>query len=191
MLSNIISALNVRLLQTNYFKETYGLSTLVNPDGNSYPVLYCGKGSYKHVSNFDELNGSCYWRKTGSTSSSDIDVTSMVSSKKMVRLTFPLRLVAVVSREKMTIDNPYNAETLARTIFGVINKNLNGNIRQTVGARAIYLNLTSIEDSNADVFGVEFAGSDQKMLNDKLVICALNFSISVDIRQDCIVGECD
>lgn len=192
MVSEIITELNTRLTtQTNYFREAYGLARFVKSGDVTYPALYCGNGEYKNVSDFDMLNGSCYWRKSGAITSSPIDNTSTVSSKKMVRLSIPLRLVGVVKRELMTEDSPYNSDILARSVFAVLNKNLNGNIRQTIGARAIYLDLNSIDDDIRAITKAEFDGLDQEQINDSLVVFAINITIGVEIRQDCIGMECD
>lgn len=193
MTENIINLLNARLLTTGYFRQLYGLSELVKQDGVSYPVVtMCnGKGEKKHVSNFDEINGSCYWRRSGDISFSDIDATNNFSNNKLTIVSFPLRLIAVVNRQMMTVDGPYNAEVLGQSIYGVLNQHLNGNIRRAIGARAVYMSLNSLEDNNEKIFSVEFSGSEVKTLSDELVICALNLTVSAEILASCIGNECD
>lgn len=192
MTEHIITLLNQRLLTTGYFKpdNLFGLCEIIEKDKVVRPLQYCGKGDFKNVSDFDQYNGSAYWRKIGPITSQDIDSTSLVASNKMVRLTIPLRVVATCLREKMIIDGPYNAQVFGNSLLKVLNKNLNGNTRQLIGARSITLTLNSLDDNNETIMNTEFKGG-QKRLSEKLVIVALNFLIIVDIRQDCIGSECE
>lgn len=189
MTNVIIPLLNTRLLTTNYFRDLFELCEL-KEDANdgTHPLQYSSQGEFKQVTNFDESNGVCYWRKTGAITSSELD-NGLISSNKYVRLTIPLRLVACVKRELMSIDNPYNGELLAYDLFAVLNANLNGTIRTTLGARQIGLSIRSLEDNKIQILETELKKS--KTLSDDFVICAINLDVLVDIQQRCIVSLCD
>lgn len=188
MLSNIIDILNLRLKTTGYFSNVYGICELKDIDGVTRPLMYLSNGEYKNISDFDQDNGSSYWRLNGRMSITD--GISNVSNAKMLKITTPLKLVACVLRERMTVDNSYNNEIFARSLFSILDTNLKGELKNSIGSTNILFNLKSIELNDREIFKTEFAGSNKKSLAPKFVFVSLEIDLIVDINQSCILNEC-
>lgn len=191
MTESIISILNTRLLASNRFNTLYGLSELITIEDKTVPLLYCSNGERKQVSNFDELNGSAYWRKTGDLRVSETFQSSTRSNDKLLQITIPLRLVAVGSRERMAQDNEATPENFAITLFSLLAKNLNGNIRRIIQAQKITVNLNSISDNAAQIISTEFRGTGTTSLGSDLFPIVIEMDCVVEIYESCILTDCD
>jgi hypothetical protein len=190
MLENVISLLNTQLETTGYFREIFGLAEQKKFDNESRPQIYCSNGEWKPVTNFDESNGLSYWRLNSKVTFQDSDAKSMVPNDKLVTVRMPLRLVAVVKRDLMSVDNEFNPEILGRSIFAVLLKNLNGVIRRNIGANTINMSLNDMDLSSQSILNAEFGGNKITDIKTKMVIVAINLTINIDVRQSCINLEC-
>lgn len=191
MTDSLITILNTKLITTGYFTKLFGLSEQVTKDGVTRPLLYKTRDERIEVTNFDELNGSVYWRKTGDIRVSESLEESLRSAEKLMQLSIPLKLVAVGNREMMPDDNNVTAENFARSLFGTIAANLNGNARRILRAKTVRLSLTSISDNARSIMTSEFPGSSQFELGENLIIVSLEMDAIISIYESCIPVDCD
>lgn len=191
MTESIVSLLNTKLLATGYFKTLYGLADFKTSEGRTIPYMYCSKGNYKEVSNFDELNGSVYWRKTGEIRVTDGTSTAVKLNSRLLVMTIPLKMVATISRNRAGNDTGSTPENVAMSLFKSIASNLNGNIRQILQAKSIRLELNTINDDTRVIASEEFKGTGLTSLGDDLFMVSITLDAVMSIYEDCIPVDCD
>lgn len=186
MLSAIISYLNGLLADTGYFSEVKGLSVLIKKDGKTFPAYYCN-GEYEPATEFDEERGLCYWRYRSELTDATIEASYQVN--KVLRRTYPLRLVCAVMRDQLgNNDNAYAEDSLSLAIEKVI-KDKEREVRTEARALAAQILwrgvITSAETmKNTELLEIEAS------IQARMLFMGIDVDIVIDYQGNCINDFC-
>lgn len=186
MLSAIISYLNGLLADTGYFSEVKGLSVLIKREGKTFPAYYCN-GEYEPATNFDTEIGLCYWRFRSEPTDTTVEAPYQVN--KILRRTYPLRLICAVMRDQLgNNDNAYAEDSLSLAIEKVI-KDREREVRSEARALAAQILwrgvITSAETmKNTELLEIEAS------IQARMLFMGIDVDIVVDYQGTCINDFC-
>jgi hypothetical protein len=191
MLEKIICYLTGKLNETEYFQKIFPFVELIQKGDNLRPAEYLGKGQFKDVTRFDHYNGMAYFRKAGSTKTSEgDDEISEVPCSLLLKFEYPLRLVMCVPKEKLTKDDEFSDERMTNTILSVVTGE-GGAIKNQLKALEVTFIPTQVITSNKDVLNDEYPGFSINDINYKYAYAAIDLTVTVQIKQSCLQTECE
>lgn len=187
MLKDCIEYMNVVLEATDYFKKCYGLVVLVRKkEGdvvNEFPAEYAGLGEYNPVTNFDQENGSIYWRLTGDIKDTELYVNTQAA--RVIQRTYPLRMIYVAKRSQLgENDNAYSEDKMSIYLLKVM-KGREKVMRETVGAKQITFIPNSSDFNGYSVAESEFINIEYNNRS-SYMIGSIEFDLQVTISKDCV-----
>jgi hypothetical protein len=190
MLKAALEYLNTLLSATSYFDSVNGLVVIVKKTGTDplvqYPAVYCGKGEFKQVTNFDCERGVSYWRLTGEISSGLVD--GMIGGVQNHTREYPLRLVAAIMRSQFD-DNAYSEDKLAVAVAKTF-KDREKELRPILSASRVELiNTSTIVDPDALVASELFQPDLE--LRARMLFIAVDFTLRVTYQGECAEDFCD
>jgi hypothetical protein len=177
---------------SGYFEKVFPLvDQVVRSDGKMAPEQCCGKGQYTKVNDFDHVKGLCYFRETGSETVSRVDKENDVPCKILSQITYPLRMVAIVPKELLSKDDAFSDERISKTLLKILTMQ-GGPVQSSLKAINILFQPSVILKNHVDILAQEYSGYDKmKNLNFKYSYHAIDFNVTVDIYNDCIIPECE
>lgn len=188
MLEAIVNFLNLKLELLNYFEKRHCLSVLVkNDDGLIYPAEYISEGNYDAV-DFDAFDGVSYLRLSGEINVDRID--QKYTPKPRVNVTFPLRLVYAVRKDKLTADDAYSFDRVRASIAKQLETDAQDLVAQ-LDADKIQISTSGYISDAKEIWDDETAETGQFQPKFEVVFGAMEVSITVTTRVECIAAECD
>ncbi len=193
MLKSAIEYLNTIIDATDYVGTTYGLVVLVkkkdSTQNESFPAEYCGNSNYNEVTNFDQSNGSTYWRLRSEIQQTNVNSVSV--SKHLTERTYPLRLVCVVKRSALSEsnDNAYTEEKLSLSI----QKELIGrekNLRSVMKADKVSVVFKGVNSDYSSIASTEFVNIDTNQ-GSSFILMSIDIDLIAEVRSVCIDDFCD
>lgn len=192
MLKTILEYNNAKLELLGYFRTTFGLTDRVvkqmEEGVDIYPAVYCGNGEFMQVTQFDYECGLAYWRKVGDVGWNKSNAQSLIGGKQLMELTYPLRLIISVPREKLSVDDSYASERLVNSIGKSLNEN-NGALKSALQVRTIEVTQASWSDNLQEIFSDEFTGIDLTY-SYKYLLLRIDYNVRIEVNQSCLEQEC-
>lgn len=186
MLKQIIDFLNIRISVLNYCEQLFCLCEIKGDGETREPMQRGSQGEYQRI-NFDQWNGVGYWRLRADVTTDDAPV--LVSGKKRLIRTFPLRFVFAVPRSKVSVDDAYAFQRAAQTIEKAITVSL-GDLQLQLGAGRVTVAVNTEKHDPKEVWDSETDGTKQYEPKYELLYGALDMTVAVTADVACFVGEC-
>ena len=185
ILEKSLTTIDAAIATLNYFDKQFPLSTLVQADDAIYPAHYCGKGQYDRI-DFDKKNGVSYWRKVQNVSTQTVD--GDISCRDVLQISYPMRLVGAIPKNKLSADDAYSEERVIQTILGTVTGS-NKTIKAAIKANSVFIIPSSFETEMLEIVKTEY--SLVKAINYNMAYFRIDFDLIIQIREDCIPKECD
>jgi len=185
LVEDIVTYMNNQLEPLNYFEEIECLAELLDFNEKVKPAVYSGKGQWKNIE-IDNFNGISYWRKNGDVTNERIE--NVVGCQELFEITVPLRMVGIIPRKKLSKDDQYAGDRVARTILKALEDNV------MVLKTAIQANRASVEVDSYSTNAREIVTEEydnEKVVNFKRLYLAIEVSVVVEIQKDCLMAECE
>lgn len=188
MLKQIIDFLNLRIAALNYCEELFCLCEIKGESGGDVkqPMQRGSNGEWRNV-NFDEFNGVGYWRLRGDVTTED--APTIVSGKKRLNRTFPLRFVLAVPRDKVTVDDAYSFQRMAVSVEKVVTVQL-GDLQLQLGAAKVTVSVNTEKHDPKEVWDAETDNTQTYEPKYELLYGALDMTVVVTADVACFVSEC-
>lgn len=189
MLNAAITYLNTLISATGYFGQTQGLVVLVKKDDTQYPAFYCGSGEYKKVSDFDQANGTTYWRLRSEPTDTEFESPTQVDT--LLRRTYPLRLVCAVLRSTINTDNDnaYTEDKLSLAVQKVL-KDREQTLMSTLSVDGASILFRGVNTNANDVFSTELINVSSE-IQARMLLMSIDIDLVLDYRGTCISDFCD
>lgn len=195
MINDIFCYLANRLKDTGWYNPEYVfeytelVKTTTDPKNNHFsirPKYYKGKKvGYVDVHNWD-VNGTCYFRKTGKTTILKKRAKYRACSDgKLIAMTFPIRLVSCIPKDKLT-DSPFMDDQHAQDLIGVLTGNYD-QLALTISAHSVDFDVTGYETDaetvwNSEITGVLFSETTVQ----KFSYISIDFILTVKGDSECL-----
>jgi len=191
MLRRIIEWLQAKLISTDYFEKVWELCVLKEniAEGIKEPMRYKGSNEYESVRNFDHKNGSAYFRKNGNITVARADEEMMRSCSEMVKITFPIKAIICVPREKIRFDDEYAEDLLAQTVMKLVSDKSTA-IKTQIKAYRVAVQVTSYSTDTVRILQEEMSPV-KNDINYKLIYMSMDLNVEVVIDKNCIEDECE
>lgn len=187
MLDLVIQYINLKLSLTDYFQKNYCLTTLVETDGGEvYPAAYISKGNFEKV-NLDAFDGTSYIRLREQPTSARNG--NRYTPKPRVDITIPLRVVYSIRKSKLTTDDAYSEDRIARSL----QKQLESDpldLVNSLGADAVTVTVSG-SSIGKELWDDETANTGKYQPKYDIVYAAIDFDVVATFKQGCIPSECD
>ena len=188
MLESIIDFINLKLGLLNYFEKTHCLSTLVkNDDGLIYPAEYISNGDFDAV-DFDAYDGVSYIRVNGEIDVERVD--QRYTPKPRLNVTFPLRLVYAVRKDKLTKDDAYSFDRVRGSLVKQLESD-SADLANQLEADRIVVSTSNYISDTKELWDEETAETGTFQPKYEVVFGAMEVSVTVTTRAECIPSECD
>jgi len=188
MLESIIDFINLKLGLLNYFEKTHCLSTLVkNDDGLVYPAEYISNGDFEAV-DFDAYDGVSYIRVNGEIDVERVD--QRYTPKPRLNVTFPLRLVYAVRKDKLTKDDAYSFDRVRGSLVKQLESD-SADLANQLEADRIVVSTSNYISDTKELWDEETAETGTFQPKYEVVFGAMEVSVTVTTRAECIPSECD
>ena len=188
MLESIIDFINLKLGLLNYFEKTHCLSTLVkNDDGLIYPAEYISNGDFEAV-DFDAYDGVSYIRVNGEIDVERVD--QRYTPKPRLNVTFPLRLVYAVRKDKLTKDDAYSFDRVRGSLVKQLESD-SADLANQLEADRIVVSTSNYISDTKELWDEETAETGTFQPKYEVVFGAMEVSVTVTTRAECIPSECD
>jgi hypothetical protein len=123
ILKTTIERLNELALTTNLFSKLYGICEIdkaVKDKSIAGISHYTSAGQKEQVTNYDNENGTLFWLRRANSSMSLVSVGQRTKScEDLFQISFALRGVAVVKRDKLPCDNATSSDLIAQAVTKV------------------------------------------------------------------------
>lgn len=186
MIELIVDFINLKLSLTKMFEKTFCLVEYINKGEQKYPAEYISKGNYESI-DFDKHNGVSYVAKRGDVSFEK--ETTNKSADTFYNVTFPLKLVCFVNRDKLNSDNSYSDDSLATSIISQISSDYSV-LRNSLKAKKISVKADSYITDKNTILNNEYDNIDFKVRFNYSYI-SIDLIIEATIASSCIGGDCD
>jgi hypothetical protein len=190
MLNTIIDTINTRIEGLNLFGQIYGLCSQITRDKKTFPAQYCN-GEYKQVSDFDLHKGIVYHRQTGEISLEEIEEEQIAANDPFYQRTFPMRVVAVIKKDLLGIDNDaYSESRVAQDFLSVIARTNNKALRESLRVDSVVFEVESITTDREDIFKEEYTGFESNFFKYEYLYIAIDYNILVSGSLSCLEPIC-
>lgn len=189
MFRRIIEYLQSKLLSTDYFQKVWTLCVLKESGDKKEPLHYIGKGNYESVRNFDHFNGSAYFRKNGDITIIKADEETTRSCQDAIRITFPVKAIICIPREKVRFDDEYADDLTAQSIMRLL-ASKSTHIRNQIRAFKVSVLVTKYSTDTLRILNEEISPVEND-INYNLIYMSMDLNIEVVIDKNCIEDECE
>ena len=188
MLESIIQFINLKLGLLNYFEKRHCLTTLVkNDDGLIYPAEYISNGDFDAI-DFDGYDGVSYMRVNGEVDIARTD--QQYTPKPRLEVSFPLKLVYAVRKDKLTQDDAYSWDRVRASIAKQLETD-SKDLANTLEADLVQISTSSYMSDTKEIWDEETAETGQFQPKFEVVFGSMEVTVTVTTRAECIPAECD
>lgn len=187
MLRQIIKYLDDELLSLGFHEKVHGLAEMVEREDQIYPAIYKGNGEYSEVTDFDQFNGSAYWRLIGSVAT-DEDYNENISNRKYLTITYPLRLVSVIPRKNLIKDDTFGDDEIVQAILSKIAGRYSS-LKTQLKARRVEGVVNRWNINRNEVQSEEITGQTTR-IGFEYSIVSIDISIIVQVNENCFQNIC-
>jgi hypothetical protein len=195
MIETIIEYINNRIETLDSFQELRGLCEIIERENEgkseAFPAEYCRDGEYKRVEDYDLEKGVVYHRLTGKPTEERVEST--VGCETNIRRTYPLRVVAVVSKNilKKKNNNSYIDDKLASNLSNIISKSSVKTLAVAVQAEDVEVSTNSYNINRYDLWNEEHKNINE-VIDFEYSYIAVDYSVIVEGSRDCFhIFDCD
>lgn len=190
MLNTIIVTINTRISTLNLFEQVYGLCNQITKEDKKFPAQYCN-GEYKQVSDFDLHKGIVYHRQTGAISLDQIEEESISDNDPFYQRTFPLRVVAVIKKSLLPIENDaYMESRVAQDFLSVLAQANTKALRQGLGVDGVTFEVENIITDREEIFKDEYSGFEKDFFRYEFLYIAIDYNVLVSGSISCFEPIC-
>ncbi len=188
MLESIIQFINLKLGLLNYFEKRHCLTTLVkNDDGLIYPAEYISNGDFDAI-DFDGYDGVSYMRVNGEVDIARTD--QQYTPKPRLEVSFPLKLVYAVRKDKLTQDDAYSWDRVRASIAKQLETD-SKDLANTLEADLVQISTSGYMSDTKEIWDEETAETGQFQPKFEVVFGSMEVTVTVTTRAECIPAECD
>ena len=188
MIKPTVEFINCQLFSLGYFEKVYSLCEIITKGDKTFPAQYNSKGEYLQINNFDKYNGVSYIRKDGDISISEAD-DNLRACNNISNVSIPLKIVAIIPRKKIDIDNNFSEELVAQTIIkSLITKSADFKI--SLSARSAKILVSSYSTDSIKILSEEYSGLSKKDVNYKYIYLSLSINMNAIVSNECLVQDC-
>lgn len=188
MIKQTIEFINCQLSSLGYFEKVYSLCEIITKGDKTFPAQYNSNGEYLQINNFDKYNGVSYVRKDGDVSISEADDT-LRSCNNLSNVSIPLKIVSIIPRKKIDIDNNFSEEIVAQTLIkSLITKS--GDFKTLLSARSAKILVSSYSTDSVKILSEEYSGLSKKDVNYKYIYLSLSINANAFISNECLIQDC-
>lgn len=191
MIETIIESLNSKLSALDYWEKQYCLTELFkSADGITRPMLYDTSGQLINTNNFDHWNGMLYWRKNGDVASVIDNEKKMSGSCSWIKFSFPLKIVSIIPKKKLSKDDAYSDDRVALAII----KTLTGPdtvLKSELKAAFATVKPEKYITDNSAILSAEYDGINITDIRYNFSYVSVEIEVEVLIDSRCIPDECD
>lgn len=189
MIETLIKYENNRIEELGLFDKQFGLAELVEDSaGKTYPLVYLSNGSLKHVTEFSDWLGLSYFRLNGNVTTALALDASFQACANTVEITYPLKFVGTIKRNKLKKDDAYTADRVIQTIKKKIIEN-SAKVQVEIGAKKVSFFVTSETSDRKEIVADEYPSGDVK-INWEYIYISLLIEAKVLINTSCISDYC-
>lgn len=185
MIRQISSYFESRILP--FVQKYYPLAILKTDGEITKPVAYVGKANYQNI-NLDNFNGTAYIRQDGQATSVETGRQDK-ACKVELSMTYPVRLVFAIPREKTGRDDAFADDELVSHLVSALSGK-NGALKASLKANSVSVLPVSWTTDAREVWNQETSGTGVIEPNMKLIYGAVNFAVTVEVYADCIESSC-
>lgn len=192
MLERITDYLVGRVSLSGYFDELFPFVELIERDNIKFPAIYKGNGEYGAVNDFDNYNGMAYFRMNGKQRLTDIsDNSSFDMCDKKLEVVYPMRIVAVVPKSKLSKDDAFTDDRVSRTLIELLLQD-GGDLKSQLKASSLSIFPEMVTFDNYQVLAEEYQNLPKmKDVNFNFSYHAIDFTVTINIKQSCLTAECE
>lgn len=189
MMHLIIESLHGKVEDLRIFEKVYPLVEQKEMDGKTVLGWYTGKGQYEYVTNFDNYNGLGYFRRTN-----DIDISESAFSGaacvSMLNIKYALRFVCCIRRDQLEDDCATSDDAFAYMIMQEVGGR-SGDLKRSLRATSVDVVPVRISTDRKKILAEELPGNDLTDINYEYSLIAIDFSVVIDINNNCMVIPCE
>lgn len=190
MIETLIKYENNRIEELGLFDKQFGLAELVeDSSGKTYPLVYLSNGSLKHVTEFSDWLGLSYFRLNGNVTTALALDASFQACANTVEITYPLKFVGTIKRNKLKKDDTYVADRVIQTLKKKIIEN-SAKVQVEIGAKKVSFFVTSETSDRKEIVADEYPGIEGIKINWEYIYISLNIEAKVLINTSCISDYC-
>lgn len=190
MIETLIKYENNRIEELGLFDKQFGLAELVeDSSGKTYPLIYLSNGSLKHVTEFSDWLGLSYFRINGNVTTAQAFDQSFQACANTIEITYPLKFVGTIKRNKLKKDDAYAADRVIQTIKKKIIEN-NAKVQTEISAKKVSFFVTSETSDRKEIVADEYPRTEGIKINWEYIYIALNIEAKVLINTSCIPDYC-
>ncbi len=185
MIDLITTYLSEKITSLGLFKKIIPLVEIIFDEAEkSFPAQYCGKGEYKHVSDFDRNNGLIYFRKNGNVSSDNSD-TNSIGSENEIKITVPIKAVFAIRKDTIkALDNSYVDDKMSLNIIATLTSNNIKSLRQSLKVSNVSIVVQNWNTDRVKVWEDEYKNIPMEMPFE-YVYASVDFNVVIEGATEC------
>lgn len=186
MLDKIVDKLGANIAATKIYGKVICFAEMsIDGEGKKQPKAYDTDGQLKNVSDFDNENGLCYFRKTAKVRASRISSDKMLTAcEEALDITFPLRFVGMVNKNKFEKDDAFTDDRIAIQILNLLQAK-HSDINAILNARDISITVKEYETDSIKILADEYVKIERKDFDYAKSYIAIDFDVVVTITSEC------
>jgi hypothetical protein len=188
MIETLVKYLNNQIGETNLFDKRFGLAEQVEVEGKTYPLIYLSSGNLKHVTEISDWLGMSYFRQDGNETVGT-DAENYIACAIPLEITYPLKFVGTIKRDKLKKDDGYAADRVIQTLIKKIIDNAS-QIRSELNAKKVTFTVTSSTSDRKIIIEEEYPGVDEIQVNWEYIYISLDIEAKVFITKECLDDYC-
>lgn len=186
MLDKIVDKLGEDIASTKIYGKVICFAEMtIDGEGKKQPKAYDTDGQLKNVSDFDNENGLCYFRKTAKVRASRISADRMLTAcEEAIDVIFPLRFVGMVNKNKFEKDDSFTDDRIAIQILNVL-QSRHATINSALNARDVSITVKDYETDSIRILADEYVKIERKDFDYAKSYIAIDFDVVVTMTVEC------
>lgn len=186
MIDIILNTLGERISQTKIYSKVFCMAEMSEDgDGKRQPKAYVSNGQLKNVSDFDNANGVCYFRKNGKIEFSPFNdsESQRTACEEVLQLSIPLRFVGMIKKDTFT-DDAFTDDRIALQITNALAQK-HALMTTVISARSTAIEVQNYDTDSLQIIQEEYRGIERGDFPYTMSYIAVNFQAVVIILKDC------
>jgi len=186
MIDTIVNGLGEKITATKIYSRVICFAEMsIDGEGKVQPKAYIGKGQLQNVSDFDNAQGVCYFRKNGkiSLARETDDDKQRTACEHLLQISVPLRFVGMIQKNVFK-DDAFTDDRIAFDIVRALEES-HSTIISGLDARSMSVEIQDIDTDSINILSEEYKGIERKDFNYSMSYIAINFNVSVLMSKEC------
>lgn len=189
MIDKIVESMHGKVEDLRLFEKVYPLAEQKEVEGRTVLASYIGKGEYEYITNFDNYNGVAYFRKTEDTEISRSEIGD-IACGTLLNIRYPLRFVCCIRRDQLPEDCAFSDDSFAYQIIQELT-DVTPTFKSALKAVQASSRAVSFSTDRKKILNQELPGNDIIDINYQYSLIAIEFNVTIDIDQNCILTPCE